>query len=762
MRKKRLRFWSFLILSVASLMLALPAGHLEAARQKVNIQVEPGWKGEYKGEFVPFRIQLSSGGGDVSGEVSVELPNQKWSQQKPDIYPLERVELPAGATKEITLIVPDELARPDAVVVFKAGQEVVGSRIVGGRRLGTNDLTIGVLSDDPHSAGPLLKAVAGDTKNAVHTYPLNAKEVPSQGRVLSGLDVLVINRLASESLTPAQIRAIYLWVAHGGKLLIGGGNQAAATVRGLESLLPVELTGKTVSVSDLGSFSLWGTPPKGPLSISQSTLKEGSRLLAASGGEILLAHRDLGQGKVFYAGYDLATEPLVKWPGNEKLWSEEFLFLGWGQNHPQGGGTGIFQDLWGLRTALNQMPHFRLPKMSTLIVVFVIYLLVVGPIIYWVFARMKKHEWNWLAVPLIGILTTIGLFLYGNHLRGNSVLIHNIGIVHADDNGSASVHGATAIVSQEADDYVLKLADGFAWPLKIEPFSRQASGENGVSFQNGASIHYKDVPQWSKRDAYFEQVTQIGGNLTGTITRQNNQLVGEVKNGTRLKLKQVRVIMGSSTLLIGDLAPGASKRFTAPDSLNWQTRLQPEQMGLKGRELELYRQLLSNPGLVPVSQLDVIGWTEQPLLHIGVKNRKINESHLYLVNGTMSMKADVTGKLTLPFGVIPSRVIDSSYPIFGDGYAGTIVMENSGTITFEYVLDPYKFTQIDRLEVKTASGAEEIYDWQRGQWQPVSAMNPKSPSGYLSPDQRVRVRIKVEAHQMTGKPMIEVEGRAKK
>lgn len=761
MRMKRLRFWNCLILIIASLMFALPAGHTEAARQKVNIQVEPGWKGEYKGEFVPVRIQLVSSGGYVSGEVSVELPNQKWSQQKPDIYPLEKVELLAGASKEITLIVPNELARPDAVVVFKAGQEVLGSHIVGGRRLGTNDLTIGVLSDDSHSAGPLLKAVAGDAKNAVHTYPLNAKEVPNQGRALSGLDVLVINRLASESLTPAQIRAIHLWVDHGGKLLIGGGNQASATVRGLESLLPVELTGKTVSVSDLGSFSLWGTPPKGPLAISQSKLKEGSQSLAASGGEILLAHRDLGQGKVFYAGYDLASEPLVEWPGNEKLWSQELLFAVLGQNHPQGGGTGIFQDLWGLRTALNQMPHFRLPKMSTLIVVFAIYLLVVGPIIYWVFARMKKHEWNWLAVPLIGILATLGLFLYGNQLRGNAVLVHNIGIVHADDNGSATVHGAAAIVSQEADDYELMLAGGFAWPLKFE-FSRQPSGENRVSFQNGASIHYMDVPQWSKRDAYVEQVTQIGGNLTGTVTRQNHQLVGEVKNGTRLKLKQVRVIMGNSTLLIGDLAPGASKRFTAPNSLNWQTRLQPEQMGLKGRELELYRQLLVNPGLMSVSQLDVIGWTEEPLLHMRVKDRKINESNLYLVNGTISMKADETGKLTLPFGMIPSRVIDSSYPIYGDGYAGTIAMENSGTITFEYVLDPYMFAQIDRLEVKTASGAEEIYDWQRGQWHPVSAMNPKSPSGYLSPDQRVRVRIKVQAHQMTGKPMIEVEGRAKK
>ncbi|WP_089970910.1 DUF7408 domain-containing protein [Lihuaxuella thermophila] len=762
MLKVRSCFRNWLLLLIAGWMLVLPAGQLEAAPQKVDIRVEPGWKGEYKGEFVPVRIQLSASG-NVSGEVSVELPNQKWSQQKPVAYPLEKVELPAGSTKEITLIVPNQLARPDAVIVFKSGQVLMGSQIMGGKRLGNNDLTIGILSDDPQSAAPFHKAVGSGTKNkSIHTYPLNAKEIPSQGRALSGFDVLIINRLASESLTPAQIRAIHLWVSQGGKLLIGGGNQASASVRGLESLLPVELTGKTVSVSDLSSLSLWATPPQGPLTISQSKLKEGSRLLAAGGGEVLLAQRDLGQGKIYYAGYDLATESLIDWPGNEKLWGQEVLFVGLGQNHPQGRIGGAFEDLWGLKTALNQMPHFRLPSISTLIVVFALYLLLVGPVIYWIFARMKKHEWNWLAVPVIGILTAMGLFLYGNHLRGNAVLVHNIGIVHADDHGGASIHGATAMVSQEADDYVLQAADGFLWPLELESFSPKADGGHGVSFQNGASIQYKNVPQWSKRDAYVEQVAQIGGELTGTITRQNHQLIGEVKNGTRLKLKQVQVMMGSRALLIGDLAPGAVKRFTAPDSMNWQTRLRPEQMGLKDRELELYRQFLFNPALMPVSNLDVIGWTEEPLLHVRVKGRKINESNLYLVKGIMRMEADASGKLMLPFGVIPSRVIESTDRIYGDGYTETIAMENSGTITFEYALDSYRFAQIDRLDVQSAGRTEEIYDWKSGEWKPVSAMNPKSPSSYLSPDHRVRIRIQIQAHQMSGKPMIAVEGRVKK
>ncbi len=760
MGRMRLLLWNCLIMIMVSMIFVIPSGNLEAAPQQVNIQVEPGWKGEYKGGFVPVRVRLSAGGGSVSGEVSVELPNQKWSQQKPAVYPLEKVELPAGATKEITMIVPNELARPDAVVVFKAGNKVIASQILGGRRLGTFDLAIGALSDDPHLAATLHQTVASGLKNAsVHTYPLHAKEIPDQGRALSGFDVIVINRLASESLTPAQIKAIYMWVNSGGKLVIGGGHQGPATARGLESLLPVELTGKTISVSSLDSFSAWGAPPKGTLAISQSRLKEGSWLLAASRGEILLAHRDLGQGKVFYAGYDLATQPMIGWPGNKKLWGQELFYQDSGQDTPDG-NIQTYQ-LWELRSALNQMPHLRLPKMGTLIAVFTIYLLIVGPMVYWIFARMKKHEWNWLAVPLIGILVTIGLFLYGNHLRGNAVLIHNIGIVHADEGGNAAVYGATAMVSQEADDYVLKAADGFAWPMDSESSTRRsASDEKGVSFHNGASILFRDVPQWSKRDAYVEQVQHIGGNLTGTIRRENHQFVGEVRNGTRLKLKQVRVIMGDQTLLIGNLPPGATKRFTVSNSPAWQARLQPERMGLKGRELQLYSYWLNNRDSEYVSHLDVIGWTEDPVLHIGVDGRKMNQSNLYLVNGTMSMKADATGKLTLPFGVIPSRIL-SDQPIYGNRHVGSIAMNNSGTLTFEYSMHPYKFTQIDRLEVKTASGKEEIYNWQQGQWQPVSAMNRQSPSSYISSDQRLRIRVNLKANQMTGKPMIEVEGRVK-
>ncbi|MBA4493635.1 hypothetical protein ACFO25_04485 [Paenactinomyces guangxiensis] len=761
MRWKQLCRWVCLVCLVAVPLSFFPVNLTESAPQKARLEVEPGWKGEYKGDFVPVKVRIT-GTSNVKGELSVTVPDSNSNNQKMTAFPSEKIEVASGATKEITLIVPKKMARPDASVVLLINGEVTAARKIGGRQLGTNDLAVGVLSDD-HSVAPFAQGVAADDKNlSVHTYPLTVKDIPVQAQGLSGLDVLVINRLASESLTPAQLNAIHLWVTNGGRLLIGGGNQATVTAKGLEGLLPVQLTGKTGTAGDLKSLSTWGPPPSGTIEISQSVLKEGSRALATSGEQVLLASRNVGKGKVFYAGYDLAVAPMDGWAGNKKLWSQQLLFLKETDQRQmmQYNGIGAFRDPWGLQNALKKMPHITLPKMSILIVVFGLYVIIAGPVTYWVFARRKKHEWNWVAVPLVGILVAAGLYAYGNNLRGNAVLVHNIGIVNADSSGFASVHGASAIVSQDADDYKIKFPDGFAWPIEHEHISPQSAGsKKWISLQNGASILYDNVPQWSIRESYVELTKQVGGNLTGSFSYQNGRVVGKVNNGTRLKLKNVEVLLGNSHVTIGDLKPGESKDFTGQMSTSGG-RLQVNPLRFRGREAEIY--YLASQKLPPIRKYDVIGWTEDPLIKTEVTDHKIKSANLYLVNGTISKNTDAQGNLTLLFGEIEPEIINSTYPAYQDFLSDRkpVVMDNNGTITFEFPLQQ-KFDRINRLDIRTDKVKTEIYNWQNQRWELLAAMNKKAYSSYFSKDQRVRIRVHINAHQMIQQPQIEIEGRVK-
>lgn len=764
LRMIRLFLWLCLILILSTVFAIFPLGEVSAAPKSIQLQVEPGWNGQYKGDFVPVRVQVKNSGNDVSGEISIKPANKQLTpQENYSSFPAEKIQLPAGATKEVTLIVPKYLARPDFFVVFNMNQEEVAKHLIGGRRLGQTDLTIGILSDDPNVASKWNESIREVKGFKPHTYPLKVKDIPAQSQGLSGLDILIINRLTAESLSPAQAGAIRLWVANGGKLLIGGGSQVTASVKGLEEILPVQLNGNTVSVNDLSSLSLWSTPPKGPVEISQSVLKTGSEALAKSGEEILLAQRNLDQGKVIYAGYDLFIAPMESWAGNQYLWTQQLLFTNMEMNH-FGPPDQLFGDLWGLQSALKQVPHFLMPKLSHLVMVFAIYLVVVGPVMYLIFARLKKHEWNWLAVPLAGLLVAMGLFIYGNHLRGNAVLVHNLGYVHVDASGVASVRGAAAIVSQEADDYELNVQEGFAWPLDLDGISpRSSREEKRISFQNGSSVLFQDVPQWSKRDVYIETAQQIGGNLSATITYQNNQWVGKVTNSTRLGLKEVEVIIGNRRIPIGTLAAGQSKDFHVESLATLHSRLEPHTMNLPNRQQEMFFQMMnSNMKFTPISNLDVIGWTEDSLINLSVKDRQIKTANLYLINGSMSIVADARGKIYLPYGSIRPVVIDSAHPTFEDPFADMISMDNSGTITFEYHLGSSKLKKIDSMSVQqNGNGLTEIYHWQKQVWQPVTALNNQNALSYISPDGRVRVRAEVPAHQMIKKPLIELTGTVK-
>ena len=73
---------------------------------------------------------------------------------------------------------------------------------------------IAVLSDDPDTMN--FMNVLNGKGNSVNVFPLKNASVPSDGMSLNGLDVIVINNFASDTLSEPQRKAITDWVNGGG------------------------------------------------------------------------------------------------------------------------------------------------------------------------------------------------------------------------------------------------------------------------------------------------------------------------------------------------------------------------------------------------------------------------------------------------------------------------------------------------------------------------------------------------------------------
>jgi hypothetical protein len=269
------------------------------------------------------------------------------------------------------------------------------------------------------------------------------------------------------------------------------------------------------------------------------------------------------------------------------------------------------------------------------------------------------------------------------------------------------------------------------------------------------------VSQWSKRNAYVEQTAQIGGSLMGEVSYKNQTWVGEVHNQTRLNFSNVHVMLGDRAVSIGAMKPGEKKSFTIQKGLNVNRHIDPMQWGFQPntREFSLLMSLMNEPfSFGQFENVDVIGWTQDKLTQMEVKDHRIEHANFYLVNGKVKMKPDAQGKLIIPHGAAETQIIQSSHPTHGFG--NHVIMGNAGNVVFEYSLHA-PLTKVNRLDVNSTSQPTEIYNWQTKRWEAVDSIKQKNVLSYISPEHKVQLRVNIQANQEIPYPTIEVEGSVK-
>jgi hypothetical protein len=147
---------------------------------------------------------------------------------------------------------------------------------------------------------------SGRTDATIQAASLSPMMLPDRPAAYQAVDVMVVSDLGTASVEPKALRAITMWVASGGTLVVSTGpNYRSFQSEFFGELLPVTITG-TTSLPTMSTLSQMGKVAflQGPVAVARSTPKPGICTETLNeGGVPIYAERRYGAGRVVFLAF---------------------------------------------------------------------------------------------------------------------------------------------------------------------------------------------------------------------------------------------------------------------------------------------------------------------------------------------------------------------------------------------------------------------------------------------------------------------------
>lgn len=529
-----------------------------------------------------MQVTVENSGEDFDGMVQVIF-----GQSYDNCAYQTELTLPAQGKKQFTITVPEramdtvyELCRLD--FLDKEGwtvQSIQMKGVLGGTMSG---IPVGILSDN--YSGLTFMDAGGET------FYIRGMDKPMQlveldnnnlAGYLDGLYFLIIDQFNVSSLSEENIQAIQDWVNDGGWLIIGTGAFAEQTLSGFdESFLNVE----TVNVSEPGEdnpaagkaaqYGYYNDYRYADIDLTQMAMAElnyNAHLSGSMTNTISVSDSvdqpavilQIGNGAVELLFFSLGEKELQKMPAY--MIQEIYQDPMYNSNSYQSLHSGRYDMEYLGRRALAFMDNLNSNvDFSGLRVLIIIYVVLVGPVLYLILRRCKKREWYWVAVPALGILFIAGVFLFGRGIRVNETKVCSVTVQQVD--------------GSQADSYLLAYHSGVKpWMVQLRD-SYEVAGPGFLGYNNyyyltsgiedyhylvrngsgGLSVGLKPQENFESGFLYAGGRTESKGALTGreiTIHGFRN-ISGVITNDTNRDMSYMAVWFESYIIVLSDVKAG--------------------------------------------------------------------------------------------------------------------------------------------------------------------------------------------------------------
>lgn len=768
------------LLIVATLSLSIPAGNVYADGAKIGIQSEMGYQGKIKHDkWNPLKLTLTSDR-DISGDVVVQIQNYNGFGYQTSY--VQQVDLPKDTPKEVVIGIPGAVLNKDNnQILFYEGSYTKGKQIpfaTGKNYVQASPYQgalIAVLSDDPDTMN--FMNVLNGKGNSVNVFPLKNASVPSDGMLLNGLDVIVINNFASDTLSEPQRMAITDWVNSGGTLILAGGAGYTKTAAPFADITPVVANG-TTTVNSLAELEkLGGKPLKldGAFTISTAKAVEGAQIGIEADGQPLFASKAYGQGSVQYAAYDLAMEPVSSWAGHPDAWASILR-----NNLPMmGAQNGMYSNslMDSLNYVLEYFPSLKMPSFTLLLWMLIIYAIVVAPLLYYILKKADKREWAWFLIPIIAVIASGSVYVVGSSDKTRE-LAHTINLIELNGQGDAVKSTASAFFTPRSGNYALEFPENtyLRTGQSQNRFGGMGENKNFVRVeQESTTLELRDMSQWSLAKVWVDnQGTEEMGRLGMDLKLDpKGELNGKVTNDTINDLTEVVLVVGGKAYKLGDIKKGDAAavpqdpkqiiKFTGGDLSGM---LYPySQNDPKQRERDILSQYGYSNRMVNRDAY-ILGWSKDHLTNYTLKGAEVDSDQLNFWIQPVEMDWGLNGEINIPYGFMSPEISQVNAPMFGVYPHGVEMGQGSLIAEFPLISEGnVKYSELSMKGTKFNNNVTmEIWNSKKSEWEPVTNTNnvftiTKNPEQYIVGN---RIRFMITAKDQTNfmMPELSVKGEA--
>lgn len=773
-----------------------------SAAPKLDVSADAGINNKVKYFTpVPLKLTITNNGSAFSGDLVIDAA-ESYSVGSGLVYPLDIAE---GETKTTQLYLnglSDDYMysgsqQPNLFYFYEGGIEkgnlvkYTGEKVVRPQFHEQQATFIYTLTENSDRLAALQRLRQFSTANVevFHINQLKDFELPSDVKGLEMADIIAVDEVSLADYSEKQQQAIYNWVENGGTLLIGASDQAEASAGLFKGYLPLSLSSERVRVSkeSLATLSNKGIFPE-DIEVYQAQEKEESTRILADGDTILASSMALGSGRVVQTTFSLGDQPLAGMDGYAKLISQLFNL----QNSNQSNTFDMFYG--GLNNYLpsevggvNELfPSFEVST-TLLVITVIIYILIVGPILYFVLKRMDKREQAWWIIPVFSIALSLGMFIFGAKDRLLQSQIQQSAFYKVEGENLVG-HYVESILTNRGGDFTFTTdknttavasRNSYFYGNSTDAMLHEKSYVKEQA--NGSTIQLRNLNYWSVQSIVGETKIENAGNMDIQLTLKDGRVEGTITNHFPFKLNEVAIWSGAREIELGDIEANGTLEVSKEvknsvllsPSFSTYNYTQPQSKeDLMPVRLEKLK--YGAGGLLEGERLPtIIAWTEEALVGIELDGNAEVSPVAYIAQ-SFEPAMEISGEFTLD----KESLEENLQPTNGSGY-----MELINDATNQWYLDKgdYEFTvwAPDELLATTTwtelsiSNKESdrtslaIWNWSTSsyeEFQEASASYTTNLEQYISSEGQMKIRVSFTDNNMgtpVKMPDVELSGVAK-
>jgi len=443
----------------------LPSTQAQAAAP-LEVKATAGISGKAKYQsVVPLQVTVKNNGADFSGDMAINSSNS-YEAASALVVPID---IAAGEEKTFTFYL-DGLADngySDAdLFAFYEGNIEKGKKIAykGTKRLQSNFLDptstfVYTLTDKSDRLSALLRLSSFVPQNNVEIFNINQLKdytFPEDEQGLAMANVIVVDEVAIADLAQKQQEALLKWVQDGGTLLLGATDQVDATAGVFKDYLPMSLSQETTSISaeTLTKLSGGGIFTQ-PISIHTATNLEGSLPVLTENNVVLASKKKIGGGEIIQTAFSLGDQPLASMDGYAALLAKMIDIQSISQHGMMNQGQSPLDQIsYELRSINELFPSFEV-SVSYMLIVIILYIIIIGPVLYFVLKKVDKREHAWWIIPVFSIVLSIGLFIVGAKDRIVQPQVQQSAFYKVNEDSSLNGYYVESILTNRSGDFIV-------------------------------------------------------------------------------------------------------------------------------------------------------------------------------------------------------------------------------------------------------------------------------------------------------------------